>query len=286
VTERQLSRDHQPGCPAQPDGGDGLHMPLDSQTKKRILDLASGSTPPQTGLEKHFVRVCQGLSAPCTDIEREWFFYLKDQTQIPRKDINEVSKDADANSIALPRLSDAIAQINKDLTERWWGFGHDFGWIVLDRSENKGKEFRTFYCLKNSEAVTIPFEEWGKPNFLYAVEKLSNAPPQSQLKLLEDFWTSRTRFLSAESERQTLEDDGIRKKGNLVLKAHKRFIKRLRNVPFLGARESNGKYSYESHCYKCHQHLDGAINYQCVRCGWLICPRQDCGACGCGHILK
>lgn len=194
--------------------------------------------------------------------------------------------DADTASMVLPRLSDAIAQIKQEATERWWGFSSGFGWIVLDWPTNRGKEFRTFRCLKNSEAVTIPIEEWGPPNFLYVAEVLSKASSQSQLKLLTDFWTSRTRFLRAESEREALEDDEILKKGNFVLKAHKRFIKHLGNVQFLGARRSDGKYSYESHCYKCHQPVDGAINYQCVCCGWLICPRSDCGACGCGHVVK
>ncbi len=31
-------------------------------------------------------------------------------------------------------------------------------------------------------------------------------------------------------------------------------------------------------CFHCHAHLDSAIAFECVACGWILC---DCGACGC-----
>jgi len=34
-------------------------------------------------------------------------------------------------------------------------------------------------------------------------------------------------------------------------------------------------------CFGCKSHLDNEFDWECRRCGWIICT--SCGACGCGH---
>jgi hypothetical protein len=38
-----------------------------------------------------------------------------------------------------------------------------------------------------------------------------------------------------------------------------------------------------THCYNCQDDLDNEIDFECERCGWIIC---SCGACGCGYTLR
>lgn len=47
-------------------------------SKTRIWGLANCTVKPETGLEKHFVKVCQGEASPITDIEREWWQIVKE----------------------------------------------------------------------------------------------------------------------------------------------------------------------------------------------------------------
>ncbi len=51
-------------------------MSLTTEIQTRIIGLANGSIPPQTGMEIHFVNVCRGKAMPCSTEEHEWFNFL------------------------------------------------------------------------------------------------------------------------------------------------------------------------------------------------------------------
>ncbi len=38
-----------------------------------------------------------------------------------------------------------------------------------------------------------------------------------------------------------------------------------------------------THCWRCQRDLDNAIDYECVRCGGIVC---SCGACFCGTYFR
>ena len=46
--------------------------------KKRVIQLAEGVIPPETGIEKHFVNVCNGKGRACTPQEKEWVAYWQE----------------------------------------------------------------------------------------------------------------------------------------------------------------------------------------------------------------
>jgi hypothetical protein len=52
-------------------------MSLDAETQDRLIGLANGSIPPQSGMEIHFVHVCKGESMPCSQTEIEWFDFVE-----------------------------------------------------------------------------------------------------------------------------------------------------------------------------------------------------------------
>lgn len=56
------------------------------QSKARILGLANGSCEPETGLEKHFVLVCQGKAKPASGIERKWVEIVSAAAQVDSRD--------------------------------------------------------------------------------------------------------------------------------------------------------------------------------------------------------
>lgn len=51
-------------------------MPLDQHIAQRILGIAAGLIAPETGMEKHFRRVCLGEATPLTAEEREWYEFV------------------------------------------------------------------------------------------------------------------------------------------------------------------------------------------------------------------
>lgn len=53
-------------------------MALTEIEKKHVIRLAEGTIQPETGMEKHFVNVCQGQGKACTPKEKEWFAYWKE----------------------------------------------------------------------------------------------------------------------------------------------------------------------------------------------------------------
>ncbi len=50
-------------------------MTLSLEEKQRIVDIASGTLIPDTGMEKHFVMVVNGKGRACSPKEKEWFAY-------------------------------------------------------------------------------------------------------------------------------------------------------------------------------------------------------------------
>jgi hypothetical protein len=52
-------------------------MPLSEYTKARIAGIRAGTIEPDTGIEKHFRRVCLGKSVPVTPEEREWYEFVQ-----------------------------------------------------------------------------------------------------------------------------------------------------------------------------------------------------------------
>jgi hypothetical protein len=56
-------------------------MALDEHTRQRIRGIATGSIPPETGMERHFRRVCLGEANPLTAEEREWYEFLQQGEQ-------------------------------------------------------------------------------------------------------------------------------------------------------------------------------------------------------------
>ena len=43
---------------------------------------------------------------------------------------------------------------------------------------------------------------------------------------------------------------------------------------------ATGRRHRVTKCWDCKEHLDNAIDLECVACGWILC---QCGACGCGY---
>ncbi len=57
-------------------------MSISLEEQQRIIALASGSLPPETGMEKHFVIVIDGKVRACSPQEREWVAFWNNHTGI------------------------------------------------------------------------------------------------------------------------------------------------------------------------------------------------------------
>jgi uncharacterized protein YifE (UPF0438 family) len=62
-------------------------MSLTDAEKEIILALASGAREPQTGMERHFVRVCKGLATACSPKEKEWLTFFASSVEELNKEI-------------------------------------------------------------------------------------------------------------------------------------------------------------------------------------------------------
>lgn len=59
---------------------------------------------------------------------------------------------------------------------------------------------------------------------------------------------------------------------------HKAFLAKNHLAPADIRRRSELLRPRKPKCFHCHAHLDSAISFECVACGWILC---ECGACGC-----
>ena len=57
-------------------------MSIPEETRKRIISIYEGIAVPQTGMEKHFARVCRGEAIPVTNEEREWYQFVTDEAAV------------------------------------------------------------------------------------------------------------------------------------------------------------------------------------------------------------
>jgi hypothetical protein len=120
-------------------------MVLNSSTKTKVKALADGSILPVTGMEKHFVKVCDGSAEPCTEEEREWYRFIQDQKQ--RLSQKESIPDISYN-YGLPGMAelDAIVKsgvdvdVYPDLKEAILTLSNIVGDLVYLRDEAKSIE--------------------------------------------------------------------------------------------------------------------------------------------------
>ena len=91
-------------------------------------------------------------------------------------------------------------------------------------------------------------------------------------------------------------DDSIKKIKSLIDKnpdrvkravseQHKEFLlsKGLGQSNYAGIRSvEKQKLHRSSHCWACHHPVDNSIQFECLKCGWIIC---FCGACGCSYKM-
>jgi uncharacterized protein YifE (UPF0438 family) len=64
-------------------------MSITEITRRRILGIYSGTVVPESGIERHFARVCQGDAIPVTGEEREWYQFVTQQAALRAREESE-----------------------------------------------------------------------------------------------------------------------------------------------------------------------------------------------------
>jgi hypothetical protein len=78
--------------------------------------------------------------------------------------------------------------------------------------------------------------------------------------------------------RAGLDREAVERERRSIVTAHEAFL-RDRGLPNRGTRLGLG-HRRLTHCYRCKNHLDNAVDVECSGCGWIVC---HCGACGCAY---
>lgn len=78
--------------------------------------------------------------------------------------------------------------------------------------------------------------------------------------------------------RADLDQESVQRERQSIVAAHEAFLHR-RGLPNRGTRLGLG-HRRIAICYNCRQHLDNAVDVECVECRWIVCA---CGACGCAY---
>lgn len=156
---------------------------------------------------------------------------------------------------------------------RWWAYHEEHRWVVLDR-EWPGNESGigcelTFVRCSDWSLFTDSFSSWPSPAYFWAPRKLEQLEDQERLK-------TQNLLKLYEKEYECRRAQLLR---NLVEKRHNDFIKSKGHPPSEGMGRTQREHR-TANCYGCNRHLDNAIDYECLKCRWIIC--WHCGACGCG----
>ena len=87
-------------------------MTISTKEQQRVIALASGALPPETGMEKHFVAVLNGKGRACSPKEKAWVEYWHSHGS--RQSILEDAPDSGRDAQALPVEEPAVAPVVTD----------------------------------------------------------------------------------------------------------------------------------------------------------------------------
>lgn len=153
----------------------------------------------------------------------------------------------------------------KNSEDLWWGFSPEHGWVVLDRSIGRNKPGTAqllFFRCSDEVFFQDDRKRWKPPYYVFAPRYFESLPKAEQ-----NASQHKLDFLKKAFERRALQI------------ARSQFFDRIRKDD-PGLRPATNRFRRVTHCYDCKHPLDSVIDYECNKCGWLVC---DCGACGCGY---
>ena len=95
-------------------------MTLSPQEAQRVRAIAEGSASPETGMEKHFVRVISGKARACSPKEREWLEYWQSTKGAELDELGEnLQHEASESAVRTDELkrSTITERIRSEITE-------------------------------------------------------------------------------------------------------------------------------------------------------------------------
>lgn len=228
-------------------------LPIDEAD--RLQALITGEQRPETGFEKHFMRVVRGEAIPCSAKERVWYeFWQLNKSKSPEK-----CKSDDDVKNAIPA--------RKVLSNGWMFLlarHKQAGLILFDKAHQDG-------CPAGLLRVFV-LARLGTTEFAREEFKKHLSSPVSDNEFVN--------LVTAYNE--------FKRKQGLPLKAspdvaHANFLL-MRGLPEYGVRpREEAKVHRVTKCWNCKEELDNNVDIECTNCNWIICK---CGACGCGRETK
>ncbi len=160
---------------------------------------------------------------------------------------------------------------------RWWGYHKKHRWVVLDRDWPGNAHGRdgvlTLVRCSDWGLFEESYDTWRKSSdYQYAPPYIDTRNTDRARKL------ARTRLLYLEQEYERRRDALLQQ---LVHLRHESFLRKARKemLPAPPLRRATRAHR-TANCWRCSRELDNTVDFECCRCGWIVC--WNCGACGCG----
>lgn len=153
-----------------------------TEEERRIIALACGMTPPNSGIEIHFLKVLTGEAHPCSDQERKWLGILHKAKE--QKTHEEMIRRVNEQARRIERLQEELEQRKRELAAYRFRYGeieHQAGANDQENWKEMDVEtLRKWRAIRLSLNLPIPKEieeqELYKPEWLRGVTGAGPTP--------------------------------------------------------------------------------------------------------------